>query len=97
LDALQEPGCPLSCKDNPKSPPTFDGAPEAWSFEESGREWCSAVRGLDPDERKSPTLITHSGQVMTYGYNTNHRATNVRVQGTGTEIFSYTEEGGKIS
>ena len=88
MDAFQEPGCPLSCKDNPKPLLSFGGAAEACNLEESGREWCSAVSGLGPDERKSLTLVAHSGQVMTYQYNTNHRVKNVRVQGTGTKIFS---------
>jgi hypothetical protein len=97
LDALQEPGCPLSCKDNPKRLLSSGGAAGACNFEESGREWCSAVSGLDPDERKSLTLVAHSGQVMTYGCNTNHQAANVRVHGTGTIIFWYADEDEKTT
>jgi hypothetical protein len=97
LDALREPGCPLSCKDNPTPPVSFSGTARARNFEESGREWCSAVSGLDPDGRKSVTVVAHSGQVMTYGYNTNHQATNVRVHGAGTIIFWYADEDEKTT
>jgi hypothetical protein len=97
LDALREPGCPLSCKDNSKPLLSFGGAAGAYNFEESGRERCSAVNGLGPDERKSLTQVAHSGQVMTYGYNTNHQATNVRVHGAGTIIFWYAEEDEKTT
>jgi hypothetical protein len=97
LDALQEPGCPLSCEDNPKPLLSFGGAAGACNFEESRREWCSAVNGLDPDERKSLTLVAHSRQVMTYGHNTNHQAKNVRVHGTGTMIFWYADEDEKTT
>jgi hypothetical protein len=92
FDALQGPDCPPSCLDNSEQLLSFGGAAGARNFEESGRKWCSAVRGLDPDERKSHTLVPHSGQAMTYGYNTNHRAKNVRVHGTGTKIFWYADE-----
>ena len=89
LDVLQEPGCPLSCKDNPGSPLSFGGAAAVCNFEESGRECGSAVSGLDPGERKSLTPVACSGKVMTCGYNTNHRATNVRVYVAGTMFFWY--------
>jgi len=92
LDASQEPFCPLSCQDNSKQLLSFGGAAGACNFGESGREWCSAVSGLDPDERKYPLPVAHSGQVMTYGCNTNHRVTNVRVHCAGTEIFWYADE-----
>jgi hypothetical protein len=97
LDALQEAGCPLSCKDNSKPLLSSGGAAAASNFEESGREWRSAVSGLDPDERESLTQVAHSGQVMTYGYNTNHQVTNVRVHGTGTIIFWYADEDEKTT
>jgi hypothetical protein len=65
LDVLQEPGCPLSCKDNSQPLLSFRGAAAACNFEESVPEWCSAVNGLGPDERKSLTVTAHCGRVMT--------------------------------
>jgi hypothetical protein len=90
-------GCPLSCKDIPKPLLSFGGAAGECNFEASGREWCNAVSGLDPDERKSLTQVARSGQVMTYGYDTNHQVTNVRVHGTGTIIFWYADEDEKTT
>jgi hypothetical protein len=56
---------------------------------ESGRKRCSVVSGLRSYDRNSVTLAVHSGLFVTCGYNTNHQATNVRMNVTGTRSFSY--------
>jgi hypothetical protein len=90
-------GCPLSCKDIPEPLLCFGDPAGECNLEASGREWCNAVSGLDPDERKYLTQLEHSGQVVTYGYNTNHQVTNVRVHGTGTIIFWSADEDEKTT
>jgi hypothetical protein len=56
---------------------------------EAGCKRCSVVSGLRSCDRKSVTLTVHSGLFVTCGYNTNHQATNVRMNVTGTRSFSY--------
>ena len=56
---------------------------------ESDRERCSVVSGLRSYDRRSATLAVQSGLFVACGYNTNHQATNVRMNVTGTRSFSY--------